>query len=299
MANLSEVELNAANLRAADLWRANLRAAKLAGVNFRDAYLREANLTDANLTGADLTGANLGGENLSGANLQGATLLSASLVSADLTGANLTGCLIHGVSAWRVKLDAGTKQQNLIITHQDEPSITVDNIEVAQFTYLMLHNEKIRNVIDTITSKAVLILGRFQDERKVVLEALREELRHRKYLPILYDVDRPATRDMTETLSLLARMARFVLVDITDARAVPQELSVIVPHLPSVPVQPLVIKGACEYGMFEHYARFPWVLPIYRYETREQLVAALAEVIDPADRLAQQFRSGASAAQAL
>jgi hypothetical protein len=31
-------------------------------------------------------------------------------------------------------------------------------------------------VIDTITSKAVLILGRFTDERKAVLDALREEL---------------------------------------------------------------------------------------------------------------------------
>jgi hypothetical protein len=47
----------------------------------------------------------------------------------------------------------------------------------------MLHNEKIRDVIDTITSKAVLILGRFTQERKPVLEALREELRQRKYLP--------------------------------------------------------------------------------------------------------------------
>jgi hypothetical protein len=52
----------------------------------------------------------------------------------------------------------------------DEPKITVDNIEVAQFIYLMLNNEKVREVIDTITSKAVLILGRFTGERKPVLE---------------------------------------------------------------------------------------------------------------------------------
>jgi hypothetical protein len=70
-----------------------------------------------------------------------------------------------------VKLD-GTKQQNLIVTALDEPEVTVDNIEVAQFIHLLLHNEKIRHVIDTITSKAVLILGRFTDERKAVLDAL-------------------------------------------------------------------------------------------------------------------------------
>jgi hypothetical protein len=32
----------------------------------------------------------------------------------------------------------------------------------------MLNNEKIRDVIDTVTSKAVLILGRFTDERKAL-----------------------------------------------------------------------------------------------------------------------------------
>lgn len=71
----------------------------------------------------------------------------------------------------------GAKQQNLVITAPGEPEITVDNIEVAQFVYLLLRNQKIRDVIDTITSKAVLILGRFTPERKAVLDALREERR--------------------------------------------------------------------------------------------------------------------------
>jgi hypothetical protein len=94
----------------------------------------------------------------------------------------------------------GAKQQDLIITRDDEPAITVDNIEVAQFIYLLLHNKKIRDVIDTITSKAVLILGRFTDERKAVLDALREELRNRNLLPILFDFVIPASRDVTETI---------------------------------------------------------------------------------------------------
>jgi hypothetical protein len=37
----------------------------------------------------------------------------------------------------------------LVITGPGEPEITVDNIEVAQFIYLMLNNEKVRDVIDT------------------------------------------------------------------------------------------------------------------------------------------------------
>ena len=139
-------------------------------------------------------------------------------MNTNLTGADLTGCSVYGVSAWGLKLEK-TKQQNLVITPKNEPEITVDNIEVAQFIYLMLHNEKIRDVIDTITSKAVLILGRFTDERKAVLDALREELRKRNYLPILFDFEKPRSRDTDETITLLARMAKFVIADITDAKS--------------------------------------------------------------------------------
>ena len=220
-----------------------------------------ANLYGANLSEANFRNAHLRGAKLNEADLSGATLYAASLVDTDLTDADLTSCRIYGVSAWRLKLE-GAKQQNLIITKPGEPEITVDNIEVAQFVDLLLHNEKVRDVIDTITSKIVLILGRFTPERKAVLDALREELRGRDYLPILFDFDKPASRDITETISLLARMARFVPADITDARSIPQELNIIVPDLPSVPVQPLLLKESGEYGMFEHYTRYPWVQPL-------------------------------------
>jgi len=128
---------------------------------------------------------------LVGANLSGADLSRANLVEVDLTSANLTGCLIYGASVWELKLSEETAQHNLIITKNDEPEITVDNIEIAQFIYLMLNNQKIRDVIDAVTSKAVLILGRFTPERKQVLDALRDELRKRNYLPIVFDFDKP------------------------------------------------------------------------------------------------------------
>jgi hypothetical protein len=185
------------------------------GANLMGADLCGANLSGANLSGRvrpQHRGANLSWAKLRGANLTGADLQSATRVDTDLTDADLTGCRIYGISAWGLKLE-GAKQQNLLITPQFEPAITVDNIEVAQFIYLMLHNEKIRDVIDTIGKKAVLILGRFTEARKTVLDALREELRRHDYLPILFDFEVPATRDITETVSLLARMARFIVAD--------------------------------------------------------------------------------------
>jgi uncharacterized protein YjbI with pentapeptide repeats len=267
----------------------NLSNANLSGANLSAANLSGANLSNANLIAADLSATDLSGANLSEADLQGATLLETDLMDADLSG-----CRVYGVSAWSLKLER-TKQQNLIITSKDEPDITVDNIEVAQFIYLMLHNQKVRDVIDTITSKAVLILGRFTDERKAVLDALREELRKRNYVPILFDFNVPAMRDITETISLLARMARFVVADITDAKSIAQELAVIVPDLPSVPVQPLLLEGGPEYSMFEHFKRYPWVLKTYKYPSPELLIASLTErVIGPAEDYARSFRAPSS-----
>jgi uncharacterized protein YjbI with pentapeptide repeats len=200
-----------------------------------------ADLSEVNVSEANLYGANLILANLTNAIVRGADLQTAALVNTILSGADLNGCRIYGISAWNLRLE-GTNQQNLVITQQSEPEITIDNIEVGQFIYLLLHNEKIRHVIDTITSKVVLILGRFTPQRKAVLDAPRGA-RRRDYLPILFDFEKPVSRDITE--SLLARMARFVLADITDAKSIPQELNVIVPDLPSVPVQPLLLRGLC------------------------------------------------------
>jgi uncharacterized protein YjbI with pentapeptide repeats len=114
-----------------------------------------------NLSGADLGDAELSGADLTGANLSGSDLYGATLVSTNLVGAVFTRCRIWGISAWNVRLSESTKQEDLIITHRNEPDVTVDNIEVAQFVYLLLHNEKIRDVIDAIGKKSVLLLGRF------------------------------------------------------------------------------------------------------------------------------------------
>ena len=282
-ANLTRANLTGATLFQIDLTEADLTEADLSNAILWGAFLINANFTKATLIKAGLPEANLTDANLTKGNLTGASLERATLVNTNLTGADLTGCRIYGISAWDLKLE-GSKQQSLVITRDNEPEITVDNIEVAQFIYLLLHNDKIRQVIDTITSKAVLILGRFTDERKAVLDALREELRKRDYLPILFDFEKPRSRDTDETITLLARMARFIVADITDARSVLQELRAIVPDLPSVPVQPIILATQEERGMFDFYRNMPWFLPFYRYVSQEQLLADVGEkVIRPAE----------------
>ena len=295
--NLHRARLNEANLRRANLsdtllgmanlLQAKLQEAKLTGTDLAHATLIGADLTRADLSNAKLIGANLVETDLHGADLSNANLSSATLIATNLEGANLTGCSVYGISAWDVRLE-GAIQSNLVITPSGRSAIQVDNLEVAQFVYLLLNNERIRHVIDTITSKVVLILGRFTDERKAVLDAIRDELRKRDYLPVLFDFEKPDSKDLTGTVTTLANMARFIIADLTDPSSVPHELASIIPTTP-VAVQTIILKGQKEYTMFADLKqRYRWVLNPYRYDTQEMLLGNLdAKVITPAEAKAR------------
>jgi len=280
-AELTRVSFRNTILNFAFFSKANLREAI-----FDDAYLGNADLSYANLSGAHFRGANLSYANLSGANLSGAIF-----VGTNLTGANLTNCSIHGISVWNVQL-AGTKQENLVITTEDEPTITVDNIKVAQFIYLLLNNEEIKEVIDTIAKKAVLILGRFTPERKSILEAIRTALRSQGYLPILFDFQKPDSQDLTGTVSTLANISRFIIADLTDPSCSPYEIGLIAPFMK--PIKPLFQPSKVamhEFAMFQDLRkRYSWVLSVYRYKDQENLLASMQEkVIEPAEKSVQML----------
>lgn len=200
------------------------------------------------------------------------------LTSDTFINCNLSKSKIFGVSAWKLSLK-NTSQEDLRISDSGEPKITIDNIEVAQFIYLLINNEKLRSVISTITSKVVLILGRFTPDRKPILDLLREELRHKNYLPVLFDFEKSPNRDITETVSTLALLSKFIIADITDPKSIPQELSHIIPHSPSLPVQPIILSGHSEYGMFEHFKPYPWVLDIIEYKDENDIKANILDLI--------------------
>jgi hypothetical protein len=288
-ANLNEAKLKGANLSEAFLSAAYLRHAILSGANLSEAFLVGARLdgailNEANLSGANLEGANLSGAFLNGANLEGANLNGAQLVGTHLVDATLTDCSIHGISAWGVELSEGTKQQGLVITPEGEPAVTVDDLEVAQFVYLLLHNEKIRRVIDTVGKKGVLLLGRFTEGRIAVLERLRDELRKRGYLPIVFNFDKPETKDFTETVRLLAGLSKFVIADVTNPKSAPLELQAAVPEI-MVPFLPIIEEGQEPFAMLTDLwiKHRDWVFEPLYYSSLDALVGALDnEIIGPA-----------------
>lgn len=292
--DLTEVDLRNANLESAQFIRANLAKVKFQGAilyntNFTSADLNSAILQEARLFKVSLSYSNLTRANFSGAFLSNSDIEGAILIRVNFSNAVITESRIYGVSAWDIEKEKSVFG-NLVITPYGAPQITVDDLEVAQFIYLMLNNQKIRDVIETITSKAVLILGRFTEERKAVLDALKDELRRRNYLPIVFDFENASNKSVDETVNLLARMSRFVVADITDAKSIPQELKGFV-ESNAIPVIPLILKDQSEYAMFDHFRKYPWVLDLHEYDSPEILLEnIIPTIIAPAEQKVAELR---------
>jgi uncharacterized protein YjbI with pentapeptide repeats len=262
--------------------RADFNQADLSQANLSEASFIDANLSGADLSDVDLTGAVLSGTNLSGANLSGAYLYRTTLVNTNLTRANLSNCFIYGIAAWNVHLEDAI-QKNLVITLAHEPTITVDNLEVAQFIHLLLDHKKLRDVLNSVTNRGVLLLGRFGGGGLEVLQTIAAKLREEKYLPIIFDFERPQDRNYTETVKTLAGLARFVIADLSGP-SVPQELYATVPHF-KIPFVPIIEASRKPFAMAVDIFEYPWVIrpPVTFASTEELLEQLPTKVIAPAE----------------
>lgn len=197
---------------------------------------------------------------------------------------------LYGISVWDAKTD-GLTQENLVITPPRQPEITVDSIEVAQFIYLLLQNKNIRQVIDTISQKGVLILGRFTKERKAVLDAIRDRLRTLGFVPMMFDFERPKQRDFTETIKTLAGLSRFIIADITNPKSSPLELQATMPDY-MIPFVPIIQEDEKPFSMFRDLKQKygEWVLDVLEYDSVDGLLEVLeSAVVRPALEKAEQL----------
>ena len=257
MANDEHVAILKKGVNAWNAWRDENRDIRpfLTGANLSEADLSKANLNVAHLNGAHLAGANLSGAHLNEthlnraylnkANLSGANLDEAHLDEAHLNGAHLNGAHLAG---------ANLNEATLIDTDLTDADLTGCRIFGISAWRLKLEGAK-------------------------QLDALRDELRNRNLLPILFDFAIPASRDVTETIKTLASLVRFVIADVTDATEVRVELHNIVRDFPSLPIQPILLRGHPEFVSLSHLTRFPWVLPIFEYDHPEHLLASLDKII--------------------
>lgn len=274
MANQEQLDILKQGVRIWNQWREEHPDIRpdLSGADLRRADLHRADLSRAILRRADLRGACL----------LGAELCGAVLVETNLTGATLTQCFIHGITVWNVQLE-GAKQDSLVITRAGEPTIKVDNLEVAQFIYLLLNHKKLRDVFNAVTERGVLLLGRFSGGSLEVLQAIAAKLREESYLPIIFDFERPQDRNYTETIKTLTGLVRFVIADLSGP-SVPQELYATIPHF-KIPFVPIIEANRKPFAMSLDLLEYPWVVrPPVTFATTEELLEQLpAKVITPAE----------------
>jgi hypothetical protein len=96
---------------------------------------------------------------------------------------------------------------------------------------------------------------------------------------------------VTETIKVLAGLARFVIADITDATEVRVELHQIVKDFTSLPVQPILLRGREPFVSWPHLTRFTWVLPVFEYNDQKHLLDSLDKVVGPAEDEVRKLRS--------
>jgi uncharacterized protein YjbI with pentapeptide repeats len=289
-ASLINACLKGASLGQASLFRAKLNRAVLKEASFFKADLSEADLSEADLEGANLQEAILEKTSLRGANIANANLCFATLVRTNLEGAVLDQCAVYGTSLWEVNL-AETRQRDLDIMPAQQPVLSVDSLQTAQLVGMLLHQEQSRYEVFSIILNTVLVIGRFADGRRPVLDAIKAALRRGEYSPLILDFHLPGSGDKNEIVKTLGRMSRFVVADLTEDRRIAETLDAVVHFLPSIPIQPIGQAGREKIELDSHYLKYRWVQPFWPFQDADDLAARFAEeVVAPAERKAAEIR---------
>ncbi|RYE56169.1 MAG: pentapeptide repeat-containing protein [Sphingobacteriales bacterium] len=293
--NLEGYHLDNSNFNQTSLRGCNLNNAWLAWCNFFHCDLSESTITnpevddlpfnDKRLMGVNIRWTTFACCKLDNVNFRHAVLEGARFHDCSLNGANLSESLINGLSAWGNTYDSSTLQDNLYITEMDKPILTVDNFEIAQFLFLISNNKNIRSAIDSLATKIVLILGGFSKEDKPYLDTIKSELKTSDYIPVMYDFDKPDSRNHTETVSAIAHLSSFIIGDLTNQRSIPHELASIIPHLRSVPVIPIVRCNFKPFGMFDDYKSFLHVGEVINYDPTEPIFNIVQKIFHERDQI--------------
>jgi uncharacterized protein YjbI with pentapeptide repeats len=291
-----------ANFEVATLRGARFRNARLSGVRFHRAYLRDADLSHASLTGAWLRFATLDGACCEKADFAAADLRHASMVETDLRGANLTDVHVFGVSAWSVKTDGSTRQDLIVGINQagSDAPLRAHDLHTAQLLALMLDGTGVRQVLDSVSSKLVLVLGSFSPGEKPVLDALRSGLQGQGYVAVTFDFERPSSRDYAETVVTLVGMSRFVIADFTNAKEVRAEVAQAHGQYRRVPIIPIAKDGVSLPITMANAFSAEELQQVVRYQGIDDLLQKLVpSVIVPAEERASRIAESIAKSEAI
>jgi len=139
-------------------------------------------------------------------------------------------------------------------------------------------------IMSELSKRRVLILGRFTDRRKKILEAIKQHLaKHpNQYIPELFTFEKPHNRDLTESIIGFAALSRFIIADLSEPKSVQSELQAIVPNFLSIPVVSIINKTGRVYATYSSIERRENVVkPSIRYNNIEDLLEKLDKSVVP------------------
>ena len=191
---------------------------------------------------------------------------------------------MYGAAIWNLEGKIKQESDLRIFVPSLSNTITVDGLETSQFFSMIIENAKISKMMEVANSKVILILGRFKEDRKIILLKIKELLLAKDYIPILFDFDGPDSKTTGETIRTLANLSNFIIADITEATSVLQELQSFVESYPYTPVVPILLAGSRKPSMWDSFESYPWVLDIMDYNKIADIPSLVTAIIRDATK---------------
>jgi uncharacterized protein YjbI with pentapeptide repeats len=228
----NRLDFSGMNLSGVAIHRAFAEGLNLRDAVFEDAHFEEGDFSRANFAGASFRNTKFNKTVLTDANFDGATFVNCNLNRINLAGASfrvkeISETVVYGISAWDLKTSDETKQSRLVIERtyglysdliqEGKVPLMVDDIELAQFVYYLSNHKKMRDALNIMNEKGVLLLGRFKDGGLERLYSIRERLQSKGYMAMIFDFERPDNLSLTETVVTMAGLSKFVVADLSGS----------------------------------------------------------------------------------
>lgn len=260
MKGRNRIDFSGYELRGISAYGAFAEGLQMRNAIVEDCHFEEGDFSRANFSGTTFRNTRFNKTIMTGATFTDATFINCNLnrvnlAEADFQVREIRDTIIYGLSAWDLTVGEDTKQSNLVIEKSYElysdlvergiVPLSVDDIEIAQFVYYLSNHKKLRNTLNVLNEKGVLLLGGFRDGGLERLYKLRDWFRERGYTAMIFDFARPDNLSLTETVVTMGGLAKFIVADLTGP-SVPHELASVLAQIK---------KPVIAYG--DPYAMFP------------------------------------------
>lgn len=241
----NRVNFSGMNLSGVSIHKAFAEGLNLRGAIFEGTHFEEGDFSRADFSGAKFRNTKFNKTILTGARFDGATFVNCNLNRVNLVGASfhvkeITETVVYGIAAWDLQTSDDMKQSRLVIERtyelysdlirQGKVPMMVDDIELAQFIYYLSNHKKMRDALNILNDRGVLLLGQFKDGGLERLYSIREWFQGKGYMAMIFDFARPDNLSLTETVVTMAGLSKFVVVDLSGS-SVPAELQAILSQI--------------------------------------------------------------------